>query len=147
MAEDEDLQLLRATRPRQQPHQGEQVPHDEIDQRPEQCSPPSTTTKSGEPSEPDARTAAERVCEPYARTCPQDLSPRAARSGDQFEGRCVTWSDDAEVPAVKCRDRGDAEAFRDNDQAGVGAAEAEVGVSLDQFRDSPCVCGRDRLDL
>jgi hypothetical protein len=66
MAEDEDLQLLRVTRPRQQPHQGEQVPHDEIDQRPEQCRPPSTTTKSREPSEPDARTAAERVCEPYA---------------------------------------------------------------------------------
>ena len=36
----EDLQLLRATRPRQQPHEGEQVPHDEIHERPEQAALP-----------------------------------------------------------------------------------------------------------
>src|SRR5919198_4369286 len=37
MAEEQDLQLLRATRPRQQPHQREQIPHDEIQKRPEQA--------------------------------------------------------------------------------------------------------------
>jgi hypothetical protein len=37
MAEDEDLELLRATRPAQQPHQGEQVPDNEIHKRPEQA--------------------------------------------------------------------------------------------------------------
>jgi hypothetical protein len=37
MAEDEDLQLLRATQPPQQPHQGEQVPDNEITKRPEQA--------------------------------------------------------------------------------------------------------------
>ena len=38
--EDEDLQLLRATRPPQQPHQREQVPHNEIHERPEQAALP-----------------------------------------------------------------------------------------------------------
>jgi hypothetical protein len=33
------LQLLRATRPPQQPHQREQVPNDEIHERPEQTAP------------------------------------------------------------------------------------------------------------
>src|SRR6266513_2545075 len=37
MAQNEDLQLLRATRPFQQPHQREQVPNDEVHKRPEQA--------------------------------------------------------------------------------------------------------------
>jgi hypothetical protein len=57
MAEDEDLQLLRATRPPQQPHQREQVPDNEIHKRPEQAASldhdksaePSETRRSGEP--------------------------------------------------------------------------------------------------
>jgi hypothetical protein len=32
MAQDEDLQLLRATRPPKQPHQREQIPDNEIDE-------------------------------------------------------------------------------------------------------------------
>ena len=44
MAEDEDLQLLRATRPPQQPYQREQVPDNEIHERPEQTALPRTTT-------------------------------------------------------------------------------------------------------
>src|SRR5712691_2284173 len=37
MAEDEDLQLLGATRPPQQPHEREQIPDNEIEERPEQA--------------------------------------------------------------------------------------------------------------
>ena len=37
MTEHEDLQRFRATWPPQQPHQGEQIPDDEIDERPEQA--------------------------------------------------------------------------------------------------------------
>src|SRR6266540_4079863 len=40
MTEHKDLQLLRATRPPQQPDQGEQVPDNEIDERPEQAALP-----------------------------------------------------------------------------------------------------------
>jgi hypothetical protein len=40
VAKDEDLQLLRATRPRQQPHEREQIAHDEIHERPEQAALP-----------------------------------------------------------------------------------------------------------
>ena len=46
MAEDDDLQLLRATWASQQPHQREQVPDNEIRKRPEQDGPPSTTARA-----------------------------------------------------------------------------------------------------
>jgi hypothetical protein len=62
MAKDENLQLLRATPPPHQPHQREQVPDNEIDQRPEQAA----LLDHGEPSEPSAPESRERVCEPYA---------------------------------------------------------------------------------
>src|SRR6266508_1130677 len=39
VAEDEDLQLLRATRPSEQPNEREQVPHDEIDEGPDHAAP------------------------------------------------------------------------------------------------------------
>jgi hypothetical protein len=39
VAEDEDLQLLRATRPSEQPNEREQAPHDEIDERPDHAAP------------------------------------------------------------------------------------------------------------
>jgi hypothetical protein len=45
MAQHQDLELLRATRPRQQPDEREQVPHDEIRERPEQATLRSTTTE------------------------------------------------------------------------------------------------------
>src|SRR6266508_6490492 len=54
VAEDEDLQLLRATRPPQQPHQREQVPDNEIHKRPEQATLPRPRQQSAEPSEPHA---------------------------------------------------------------------------------------------
>ena len=63
MAEDEDLELLRATRPPQQPHQGEQVPDNEIPKRPEQAASLEHDT-SAEPSELDAPESRARVCEP-----------------------------------------------------------------------------------
>src|SRR6266516_7865631 len=53
VAEDEDLQLLRATRPSQQPHQREQVSHNEINKRPEQTALPRPW-QSAEPSDLDA---------------------------------------------------------------------------------------------
>ena len=53
MAEDENLQLLRATRPPQQPHQREQIPGSEIHKRPEQAALPRPR-QSAEPSEPSA---------------------------------------------------------------------------------------------
>jgi hypothetical protein len=40
---------------------------------------------------------------------------------------------DPEVTAVECRDPDELEAFRENDQAGVGAAEAEVGGSPNEL--------------
>ena len=39
MAQRKDLELLRATRPRQQPDEREQIPHGEIRERPEQAAP------------------------------------------------------------------------------------------------------------
>ena len=57
------------------------------------------------------------------------------------------WSYDAEVSAVERRERAELHAFGDDDEAGVGAAEAEVGVGLDQLGDPPCICGCDGLDL
>src|SRR6266536_1142090 len=54
MTQKQDLELLRATRPRQQPHQREQIPHHQINERPEHAAPPSTDGKSPEPSQPDA---------------------------------------------------------------------------------------------
>ena len=60
---DEDLQLLRATRPSQQPYQREQVPGNEIHQRANQ--PSLDHGKRDEPSEPIAPESRGRVCEPY----------------------------------------------------------------------------------
>jgi hypothetical protein len=54
VTQEQDLELLRTTRPCQQPHQREQIPHHEIDERPEQAAPSSTDGKSSEPNEPDA---------------------------------------------------------------------------------------------
>jgi hypothetical protein len=65
MAEDEDLQLLRSTRTPQQPHQREQVPDNEIHERPEQAA-SLDHGKSVEPSEPGNSRSRGRVCEPYA---------------------------------------------------------------------------------
>src|SRR5439155_5776178 len=64
MAEDEDLQLLRATRPPQQPYQREQVPDNEIHKRPEQA-PSLDHGKSPEPSESTTPGSRGRVYEPY----------------------------------------------------------------------------------
>src|SRR6266498_63526 len=58
MAKDEDLQLLRTTRPPQQPHQREQVPDNEIHTRPEQVQPPSITARApnlASPTTPGSR--------------------------------------------------------------------------------------------
>jgi hypothetical protein len=57
MTQKQDLELLRATRTRQQPHQREQIPRHQIRERPEQADPPSTDGKSPEPSQPDAHQA------------------------------------------------------------------------------------------
>lgn len=45
-------------------------------------------------------------------------------------------SNDGEVPWVEGRDPCDAEAFRDHEDAGVGAAERHVDVGVDEDGDS-----------
>src|SRR5438128_325356 len=60
-------------------------------------------------------------------TCPQNLSP-SWRLRNEFKGGYVGWPHDAEVSAVERRERADLHAFRDDDEAGVGAAEPEVSV-------------------
>lgn len=58
----------------------------------------------------------------------------------------MRWTHDCEVAVVEGGDAGDAEAFGDGDQAGVGAAEAEVGVGLDEFTDAGPVVWAERFD-
>jgi len=79
MAKDEDLQLVPATRPPQQPHQREQVPDNEIHNRPEQVQPPRSrqerrTSRGQQLQEP------RRVCEPYG--LPHQRLPRVDRRGN-----------------------------------------------------------------
>src|SRR6266540_4522607 len=66
MAEDEDLQLLRATGPPQQPHQSEQVPDNEIHERPEQAALPRPRARAPNLASPTTQGSRGRVCEPYA---------------------------------------------------------------------------------
>ena len=51
MAEDKDLQFLRAPLPTEQPNQCEQVPHDEIHKRPDQAALPRPRLRAPEPSD------------------------------------------------------------------------------------------------
>ncbi len=48
---------------------------------------------------------------------------------------------------VEGGDSGELKALCDDDQAGIRAAETEVGIRLDQVGDPLSVSGRDRLDL
>ncbi len=59
----------------------------------------------------------------------------------EFEGVAVCGSDDAEVSAVQGGDAFRPEAFSDGDQAGVGAAEGQVLVALDEIPDALPVGG------
>jgi len=63
VAQDEDLQLLRATLAAEQPDEREQVPDNEIDKRPEQAALPHHDDEH-----PNLATLGRggRVCEPYA---------------------------------------------------------------------------------
>src|SRR6266516_2507634 len=83
MAEDEDLELLRATRPPQQPHQGEQVPDNEIPKRPEQAASLEHDT-SAEPSELDAPESRARVCEPYGHRATERSEQRPISTGQPW---------------------------------------------------------------
>jgi hypothetical protein len=65
VAQHQDLELLRATRPRQQPHGREQVPHGEIRERSEQAALPQARQQEREPSQMAAGGEPGRVCEPY----------------------------------------------------------------------------------
>jgi hypothetical protein len=79
----EDLQLLRATRPTKQPHQREQIPHPEIHERPEQATPPSTDGKTPEPSWPNAhpkRRTSLRTLRVSAQSCSRITSSPPASS-------------------------------------------------------------------
>lgn len=59
----------------------------------------------------------------------------------------MTRAYNAEMTSVECGDLGDRESLGDHDQAGIRAAEAEIGVRLDQLGDPPSVSRRDDLDL
>jgi hypothetical protein len=63
MAKDKDLQLLRPTRPPQQPHEREQVPDDEIYKRPEQATLPRRTAEP-EPSQLQPRKPRDEFANP-----------------------------------------------------------------------------------
>jgi hypothetical protein len=67
VAQHKNLQFLRAARPPQQPYQREQVPHDEIHKRPEQSSPPSTTTRAPNLPSSTPRRAADKFANPTRR--------------------------------------------------------------------------------
>jgi hypothetical protein len=62
--EDKDLEFFRATRPPQQPHQREQIPHNEIQERPEQTPLPSTTARTTNLASPTLRRAADEFANP-----------------------------------------------------------------------------------
>src|SRR6266542_6734261 len=80
MAEDEDLQLLRATRPPQQPHQREQVPDNEIHTRPEQVQPPSITARAPNLASPTTPGSRDEFANP---TRLHDCSVRRRAPGSQ----------------------------------------------------------------
>ncbi len=70
--------------------------------------------------------------------------PPARRSGGwrELEGVAVCGANDAEVSAVQGGDPCRAEAFSDRDQAGVGSAEGQVLVAVDELSDAlPIGCG------
>jgi hypothetical protein len=67
MAQHQDLELLRATRPSQQPDEREQVRYAEIRERPEQAAFLDHDSKRAEPSQAGRGRRAGRVCEPYER--------------------------------------------------------------------------------
>jgi hypothetical protein len=54
--------------------------------------------------------------------------------GQQFEAVDVVGSDDREVCAVEGEDLADAKPLGDGDDAGVGSAEGQIRVALDEFR-------------
>jgi hypothetical protein len=58
-----------------------------------------------------------------------------------FEGVDVVGSDDREVRAIKGEDLADAEALRDGADAGIGGAEEQMRVALDEFRGALKVVG------
>ena len=64
VAQHEDLQLLRATRPPQQPDQREQVPDNEIHERPEQTALPPPQHKAMNLASPTPRRTADEFANP-----------------------------------------------------------------------------------
>ena len=83
VAKRKNLQLLRPTRLSQQPHQREQVAHDEIHERPEN-QPSFDHDKSAEPTELDAPESCERVCEPTP--CKAEFAFPCARAPTMIDG-------------------------------------------------------------
>src|SRR6266540_4463808 len=69
VAENENLQLLRATWASQQPHQREQVPDSEIRERPEQSAPPSATARAPNLASP---TKLHRAADEFANPTPRN---------------------------------------------------------------------------
>lgn len=68
-------------------------------------------------------------------------------SWNQIEGVGVARTNNAEMAPVEGGDFGECKALGDDDQAGIRAAETEVGIRLNQVGDPSSVSGRDRLDL
>ena len=70
----------------------------------------------------------------------------AGGSGDEFERRAVGGAHDGEVSPVESRYTGLVEPLGDRHDAGVGAAEGQVDVGLDEVGDSFEIRARQVLD-
>jgi hypothetical protein len=80
MAKDEDLQLLRTTRPPQQPDQREQVPDNEIHERPEQVQPPSITARAPNLASRQLEEAADEFANPTGEQARAESDPGGAET-------------------------------------------------------------------
>lgn len=64
-------------------------------------------------------------------------------SGEELEGRCVAGPNDAEVPAIECRDLDKVQALGGRDDRGVDRTEWEVAVAGGELGDAQPVTGED----
>src|SRR6266480_1821126 len=85
VAEDENLQLLRATWPPQQPHQREQVPDNEIHKRPQQAALTSTTARAPDLPSRTLQRAADEFANPMGWLALSHCRRRSLRSGNLAE--------------------------------------------------------------
>jgi hypothetical protein len=86
VAQDEDLQLLRTALPPEQPYECEQVPNDEIDERPEQAALPRPRPRVSNLASPTTGRAADELANP-TRGLPHPAPGRRSRAAERRVGR------------------------------------------------------------